>query len=78
MLLPSLAHKVYSIWDTVLPVKLQKTRKGDGRVIDLAGMPFIKPEIFQTVVKELKQGAEIVVPTYNRKPGHPVGFFQIN
>ncbi|MDP3609782.1 MAG: nucleotidyltransferase family protein [Methylophilus sp.] len=45
-----------------------------GYVIALADMPFIAPSTINAVANALAQGAEIVIPTYADKPGHPVGF----
>jgi molybdenum cofactor cytidylyltransferase len=46
----------------------------EGVVIALADMPSLHPETIVAVVNGLRAGAEIVVPTYAGKRGHPVGF----
>ena len=47
---------------------------GDGFVIALADMPYIKPHTISAVARELKTGAAIVAPVFQGKRGHPVGF----
>lgn len=47
-----------------------------GIVIALADMPLIRPASIRAVVDALLTGAEIVVPHYAGKRGHPVGFAQ--
>jgi len=47
---------------------------GDGFVIALADMPYIKPHTISAVARELKAGAAIVAPVFQGKRGHPVGF----
>ncbi|HSI43629.1 MAG TPA: nucleotidyltransferase family protein [Methylotenera sp.] len=46
----------------------------DGFVIALADMPYIAPATIQGVSDRLNAGASIVIPTYQGKRGHPVGF----
>ena len=45
-----------------------------GFVIALADMPYIKSETIRTLAERLRQGADIVIPTYQGQRGHPVGF----
>ena len=45
-----------------------------GFVIALADMPYIAPSTINAVASQILQGAEIVIPTYAGKRGHPVGF----
>lgn len=45
-----------------------------GLVIALADMPFIRPQTIVAVAHRLAAGASIVVPTYQGRRGHPVGF----
>ena len=45
-----------------------------GWIIALADMPFIHTDTVQGIVLRLRQGARIVRPTYQNKPGHPVAF----
>jgi molybdenum cofactor cytidylyltransferase len=39
-------------------------------------MPSLRPDSILAVANALRAGAEIVVPTYASKRGHPVGFAQ--
>ncbi|HEC85590.1 MAG: nucleotidyltransferase family protein [Candidatus Parabeggiatoa sp. nov. 2] len=43
-------------------------------LIALADMPFIQSVTIQKLTTLLRQGADIVAPTYQGKRGHPVGF----
>lgn len=43
-------------------------------VIALADMPFIQPATIAAVAARLEAGAAIVVPVYQGRRGHPVGF----
>ena len=45
-----------------------------GFVIGLADMPLIRSSTYQTIVAELKKHKDIVLPAYQEKRGHPVGF----
>jgi molybdenum cofactor cytidylyltransferase len=45
-----------------------------GYVIALADMPYIASSTIHAVASQVLQGAEIVIPTYQGKRGHPVGF----
>lgn len=47
---------------------------GDGFVIALADMPFIRSATIEMVANRLSQGYRIVLPTYLGTRGHPVGF----
>jgi len=46
----------------------------DGFVIALADMPYINSQTTSAIASKLSEGASIVVPTYQGKRGHPVGF----
>jgi molybdenum cofactor cytidylyltransferase len=46
----------------------------DGFVIALADMPYIDSKTIAAIASKLSEGASIVVPTYQGKRGHPVGF----
>ena len=46
----------------------------DGFVIALADMPYIQATTISAVATQLSAGASIVIPTYQGKRGHPVGF----
>lgn len=43
-------------------------------LIALADMPWIQPITIRQVAHALKNGASIVIPQYQEKNGHPVGF----
>ena len=45
-------------------------------LVGLADMPYLKADTVQQVVEQLELGADIVVPVYRGRPGHPVGFAQ--
>lgn len=49
-------------------------KASDGFVIALADMPYIAPATIQAISEQLNAGAAIVIPTYQGKRGHPVGF----
>jgi len=46
----------------------------DGFVIALADMPYIQPDTIRAVANKITQGTSIVIPTFQNKRGHPVGF----
>ncbi|MDI1360946.1 nucleotidyltransferase family protein [Methylotenera sp.] len=46
----------------------------DGFVIALADMPYVDSKTTAAIASKLSEGASIVVPTYQGKRGHPVGF----
>jgi len=46
----------------------------DGWVIALADMPWIRPQTIYSVAQQLRGGAGIAAPLYQRQRGHPVGF----
>lgn len=48
--------------------------EADGWLIGLADMPFIQPSVISDSLEALKKGAEITLPIFNGKRGHPVGF----
>lgn len=43
-------------------------------MIALADMPYIDSKTAAAIASKLSEGASIVVPTYQGKRGHPVGF----
>ncbi len=45
-----------------------------GWVVALADMPWIRPETIRAVADRLRQGAALVIPTFEGRRGHPVGF----
>ena len=47
---------------------------GDGFIIALADMPYVGWQTIAAIASKLGEGASIVVPTYQGKRGHPVGF----
>jgi molybdenum cofactor cytidylyltransferase len=46
----------------------------NGFIIALADMPYIDPKTTAAIAFKLNEGASIIVPTYQGKRGHPVGF----
>ncbi|ADI30610.1 nucleotidyltransferase family protein [Methylotenera versatilis] len=50
------------------------SESSDGFVIALADMPYIDSKTAAAIASKLSEGASIVVPTYQGKRGHPVGF----
>jgi molybdenum cofactor cytidylyltransferase len=50
------------------------SESSDGFVIALADMPYIDPQTTLVIASKLSEGATIVVPTFQGKRGHPVGF----
>ena len=50
------------------------SESSDGFVIALADMPYIDSKTTAAIATKLSEGASIVVPTYQGKRGHPVGF----
>ncbi|HEJ9055851.1 TPA: nucleotidyltransferase family protein [Serratia fonticola] len=52
------------------------TANWDGWLIHLADMPFVSPQIFVQVAAALSQH-NIVRPSFQHQPGHPVGFTAI-
>jgi len=57
-----------------LTTALRHTAESAGWVIALADMPFVQESTIQRVVQALRDGADIVVPVYQGRRGHPVGF----
>ena len=45
-----------------------------GCIIALADMPFIQPETIRLVANTLQTNGHVVMPTYQGRRGHPVGF----
>lgn len=50
------------------------SESNDGFIIALADMPYIDSLTIVAIAAKLREGAAIVVPTYQGKRGHPVGF----
>ena len=46
----------------------------DAVVVALADMPWIAADTYRSVVAQLRDGNSIVVPRYDGRRGHPVGF----
>jgi molybdenum cofactor cytidylyltransferase len=46
----------------------------DGYLIALGDMPWIRPETIATIAQALREGAPLVRPCHQGRPGHPVGF----
>ncbi|VAW69647.1 hypothetical protein MNBD_GAMMA09-2659 [hydrothermal vent metagenome] len=55
---------------------VKETRHADGWIFCLGDMPFIQPDTYIQVYNALNTEHErsIILPRYNKKPGHPVGF----
>ena len=53
---------------------VQATSTADGWLIALADMPWIRPATIAMLVSALRQGADIVAPSFSGERGHPVGF----
>jgi molybdenum cofactor cytidylyltransferase len=45
-----------------------------GVIVMLADLPYVKVETVKAIADALRKGASIVVPRYQGKQGHPVGF----
>lgn len=52
---------------------LEATTNGDGWIIALGDMPYIKPETIRRIADAIGRGALIAMPTHQGKRGHPVG-----
>ena len=50
------------------------SESSDGFIIALADMPYIDPLTITAVTNKINGGASIVIPAYQGKRGHPVGF----
>ncbi len=57
-----------------LKAGIRETIGAAGWIIALADMPFIHVKTIRSVSEHLREGASIVVPYYNGRRGHPVGF----
>ncbi len=57
-----------------LAYAVQQTPHAAGWVVALADMPFILPATIRQVARRLATGSALVVPTFNGRRGHPVGF----
>ena len=53
---------------------IEVNRIADGWLIGLSDMPFIQSSVIIKSLQALNTGAEITLPTFNSKRGHPVGF----
>lgn len=57
-----------------LTTGLRHTAHSKGWIIALADMPFVKSASIEALLRELKNGADIVVPAFQGQRGNPVGF----
>lgn len=57
-----------------LALGIRATEQADAWLIALADMPWIQPGTYQQVISSLHNDAPLVVPFFNDKRGHPVGF----
>lgn len=55
---------------------IANTENAQGWLIALADMPWIAPTTLAQLAKALKQGTQLVAPSYQQQRGHPVGFCQ--
>ncbi|MBB5190617.1 molybdenum cofactor cytidylyltransferase [Silvimonas terrae] len=53
---------------------VQHTPHAAGWVVALADMPFIQPDTIRQVARRLATGSALVVPAFNGRRRHPVGF----
>ncbi|MFZ6864722.1 nucleotidyltransferase family protein [Undibacterium sp. Ji67W] len=53
---------------------LRHTKESAGWVVALADMPFVQETTIALVLQALQNGADIVVPVFEGRRGHPVGF----
>jgi molybdenum cofactor cytidylyltransferase len=53
---------------------IDHNKTASGWLIGLSDMPFIQSSVIVKSLEALNTGAEITLPTYNGKRGHPVGF----
>jgi len=53
---------------------IDANKAADGWLIGLSDMPFIQSSVIVKSLEALNTGAEITLPIYNNKRGHPVGF----
>lgn len=53
---------------------LRHAARSKGWIIALADMPFVKSSTIAALLRELENGADIVVPVFQGQRGNPVGF----
>ena len=68
----------YAVGEMVSSLRVALTHLGEncgGIVVVLGDMPFVEPETIDAVVNAIREAPnKIVVPTFEGKRGHPVGF----
>lgn len=57
---------------------VQQTGDAAGWIIALADMPYVASSTFQALAAALRQGADIVAPTFQGRRGNPVGFSRLH
>ncbi|MBC3864254.1 nucleotidyltransferase family protein [Undibacterium jejuense] len=57
-----------------LTAALRHTKVSAGWIVALADMPFVQQTTIALVLQALQNGADIVVPVFGGRRGHPVGF----
>ncbi len=57
-----------------LTAALRHTKVSAGWIVALADMPFVQQTTIALVLQALQNGADIVVPVFEGRRGHPVGF----
>lgn len=56
---------------------IEATKQADGWLIGLADMPYIHRSVINDSLQALQSGAEITLPEFNSRRGHPVGFASV-
>ena len=56
---------------------VRASQDATGWLIALGDMPYIKAETITQLSNRIRDGAEMVAPTYARQRGHPVGFNRV-
>jgi molybdenum cofactor cytidylyltransferase len=57
-----------------LAAGVRASANAQGWIVALADMPWVAPQTIETVARRLDRGTSIVVPVYQGRRGHPVGF----
>ncbi len=59
-------------------VQMAGAGDADAVLVALADMPWIRPATLAAVAAELRRGRALVVPRYQGRRGHPVGFARVH
>jgi molybdenum cofactor cytidylyltransferase len=57
---------------------VQQTQDAAGWIIALADMPYVETSTIQSLAAALREGADIVAPTFQGRRGNPVGFSRLH